>query len=104
MARRRDDRYRDQGVMRRRWYAGKSFASAADAVTRTLHVSFCRCRARIEILEDQMLCHIRTTREEPPSNSFQQSGYFGTAQGLMCKFDGIDPCAYRMGKRSHMFM
>ncbi len=55
----------------------------------SLHVSLGRSCARIEILEDQNFGHVRTPFEKPTMDSFEESRYRGTAQGLMCKFDSF---------------
>jgi hypothetical protein len=58
-------------------------------MAQALHVALGCGRAGVEVLYDELLDQIRAPFEETSSHGFQQSGYFGIAQRLMCKFDSI---------------
>jgi hypothetical protein len=52
-------------------------AGAVDAMAGLLHVAFCRCRAKIEVFEDQCFQNIGAPFEEPLADSFMSVKILG---------------------------
>ena len=53
---------------------------ASDTMSGSLHVSLCCCRARIEILVNELLAQVRAPVEEAASHCLEESQYFWVAQ------------------------
>jgi hypothetical protein len=60
------------------------------------HMALCCCRTWIEVLVDQLDADVWAPFEEPPLSSFEKGGDLWVSQQLVCKFDVIGPCLYRM--------
>jgi hypothetical protein len=83
------------------WYfqyrcSGMLRACALNAMARALHVALGCGRAGVEVLYNELLGQIRAPFKESSSRGFQQGGYFGIAQRLMCKFDSVCLHLYRV--------